>query len=212
MRGRFLAGLRRRAAPNRNLPPPVAVCELEDDRARQVMGQRLVRHLVAVIGARLDAGRLRCGERPVESRRAPPGLRTSRSADRALRFPVTSTPPRRGHERRAQRTTSGPKSWIRCADAVAAVISCARMRLGRLTGDTATFREISARHWRRPALVFNGRETDTFEIKLAQLSERTAGRAHPGDRRPLVLRLATGRRSREALAAPGVIRNNEHSG
>jgi len=43
------------AAPNRNLPPPVAFCELGDDRARQamVMGQRLVRHLVAVIGAGL---------------------------------------------------------------------------------------------------------------------------------------------------------------
>jgi hypothetical protein len=54
------------------------------------------------------------------------------------------------------------------------------------------FREISAKHRHRPALVFNGREEDTFEIKLAQLSERTAGRAHPGDRRPLVLRLAKG--------------------
>jgi len=55
-------------------------------------------------------------------------------------------------------------------------------------------------------------EEDTFEINIAQLSEQTAGRAHPGDRRPLVLRLATGRQSREALAAPGAIRNNEHSG
>jgi hypothetical protein len=106
----------------------------------------------------------------------------------------------------------GPKSCIRCADAAAAVISCGRMLLGRLTGDTATFREISAKHWHRPALVFNGREEDTFETKFAQLSERTAGRTHPGDRRPLVLRLATGRQSREALAAPGAIRNNEHSG
>jgi len=77
------------------------------------------------------------------------------------------------------------------------------MLLGRLTGDTATFREISAKHWHRPALVFNGREEDTFEINLAQLNERTAGRAHPGDRRPLILRLATGRQSREAMAAPG---------
>jgi hypothetical protein len=108
--------------------------------------------------------------------------------------------------------TSGPKSCIRCANAAAAVISCGRMLLGRLTGDTAAFREISAKHWHRPALVFNGRAEDTFEIQLAQLSERTAGRAHPGDRRPLVLRLATGRQSREALAAPGAIRNNEHSG
>ena len=57
------------AAPNRNLPPPVAVCELGDDRVRQVM----------------------------------------------------------------------------------------------------TFREISAKHWRRPALVFNGGEEDTFEINSAQL-------------------------------------------
>jgi hypothetical protein len=59
---------------------------------------------------------------------------------------------------------------------VAAMISCGRMLLGRLTGDTATFRKISAKHWHRPALVFNGREEDTFEIQLAQLSARTAGR------------------------------------
>jgi hypothetical protein len=56
------------------------------------------------------------------------------------------------------RPNSGPKSWIRCADVAAAVISFARMLLGRLTGDTATFRQISAKHWHRPALVFNGRE------------------------------------------------------
>jgi hypothetical protein len=39
------------------------------------------------------------------------------------------------------------------------------MLLGRLTGDTAPFREIPAKHWRRPALVFNGREEGTFEIE-----------------------------------------------
>ncbi len=50
--------------------------------------------------------------------------------------------PRTSRERRAWRPASGSKSWIRCADAVAAVISCARMLLGRLTGDTAPFREI----------------------------------------------------------------------
>jgi hypothetical protein len=37
------------------------------------------------------------------------------------------------------------------------------MLLGRLSGDTATFREISAEHWHRPALVFYERAQDTFE-------------------------------------------------
>ena len=51
---------------------------------------------------------------------------------------------RRGGQRRVigrclLSPTSGPKSWIRCADAAAAVVSCARMLLGRLTGDTTTF-------------------------------------------------------------------------
>ena len=47
---------------------------------------------------------------------------------------------------------------------VVAVISCARMLLGRKGGDTAPFREIPTKHWRRPAVVFNGREEGTFEI------------------------------------------------
>jgi hypothetical protein len=192
-----------------------------------VMGQRLVRYLVAgdrrapvvpQAGQSRQAG-VHAGWVPADQavrarRRLAVALLLRRRHVRDPRCPraADATARRRGHERRARRPTSGPKSCIRCADAAAAVISCGRMLLGRLTGDTATFREISAKHWHRPALVFNGREEDTFEIKFAQLSERTAGRAHPGDRRPLVLRLATGWQSREALAAPGAIRNNEHSG
>jgi len=144
----------------------------------------------------------RCRPAAAESRERH-GPRTSRSAGRALRFPVRSTPPRRGHKRR------GPASHFGSE-----VLDPPRRRCGRryqLRPDAARppdrrhhyFREISAKHWHRPALVFNGGEEDTFEINLAQLNERTAGRAHPGDRRPLILRLATGRQSREALAASG---------
>jgi hypothetical protein len=38
------------------------------------------------------------------------------------------------------------------------------MLLGRLTGDTAPFREIPRQALRRPALVFKGRKEGTFEI------------------------------------------------